>query len=144
MRHGDLPRDKYLTGTHTASDGTAVDFDGRFTVHHMPGVAFYLLGWAQEWTEKGYTLDCAGESAHRAIHDELAKDDDGHVAACWLYDEPEQADRTDTVIAVMVGDDTEHEVDVTDLTPIGLAADGTPDYCGGCGSTTCQADGRNT
>jgi hypothetical protein len=133
-----LSRDKILTGVHTAEDGTAVDFDGRFTAAGMPGVAFYLMGWAQEWTEEGYTLACAGEDAHRAIHDPLAKDDDGHVSACWLYNEPEQVDRTDQVIAVMVGDDREHIVDVSDLTEIDPDA-----YCSGCGQVGCEGDFRH-
>jgi hypothetical protein len=121
-----LDRARYLVGTHTAEDGTAVNFDGRFTVGGYRGVAFYLLGWAQRWTAETWELACDDEDC---AHSE---------EWCWAYSEPEQADRTDMVIAVMVGDDRQHTIDVADLAEIDLDA-----YCTGCGQTGCGGDFRH-
>lgn len=132
-----LSPDKILAGVHTADDGTPVNFDGRYTVASMPGVAFYLRGWAQECIDEDWILSC-DNPRHVYGFDPLDayvdKDGDGdtHTQACYLYREPEQVDRTDLVIAVMVGDDHEHIVDVCDLTGISES-----DYCHGCGSTVC-------
>ena len=133
-----LDRARYLTGKHTAEDGTVVDFDGRYTLSYSPGVARYLLGWATEMTQEGYTLACAGEEYHHAAQQDPGEIEDqaGHFDACYLYDEPELVDRTDQVVAVMVGDDRQEVVDVADLVPLARA-----DYCGECGQVGCQHDG---
>ena len=65
-----------------------IDFDARYTVAGMRGVAFYLLGYAKEWTQERWELIC----------DEPDCDHDS--AVCYLYDEPEEIDSTDMVRAV--------------------------------------------
>lgn len=44
--------------------------------------------------------------------------------------------RTNTVLAIMVGDDTIHRFEAYDLIPIAREA-----YCGSCGQIGCCADG---
>ena len=109
-----------------------IDFDGRFTVADMPGVAFWLHGWAQESVPESRELACE-DPAH--VYN-LCDDDDPecHDQTCYLYNEPETVDDLTRVRAVMVGDDREHVVDVDDLTP--LPDDG---YCRECGQTGCMA-----
>jgi hypothetical protein len=125
-REHEMP-DDYLDGIHEAEDGTPVNFDGRYTVHGRPGIAWRLLGWATEWTQEDWTLNC-----DPAEHDD---DSDEHGSQCWLYDEPEETERRDMVRAVMVGDDRTELVDVCDLTEISEE-----DYCAGCGQTGCYAE----
>ena len=112
-----------------------IDFDGRFTVAGMSGVAFWLHGWAQESVPESYELAC-DDPAHvyEPDSEDEPEQDDTHNAACYLYSEPETADDTTRVRAVMVGDDREHIVDTDDLTP--LPEDG---YCRECGQTGCMA-----
>ena len=102
-----------------------IDFDGRYTVAGMPGVAFYLTGWVQAETPESWDVCCDDDSVE---HDH----DYGH--GCYAYGEPELVDDYGMVRAVMVGDDREHPVDRDDLT---LISD--EDYCGGCGQTGCKA-----
>jgi hypothetical protein len=45
-------------------------------------------------------------------------------------------ERTGRVIAVMIGDDYRHSVDLDDITPIARE-----DYCGSCGQIGCTHDG---
>jgi hypothetical protein len=103
------------------------DFDARYTVADMPGVAFWLHGWATDRTPESWTLAC-----------DDASPDHEHDDACYLYDEPELVPDLTRVRAVMVGDDREHIVDITGLTEI--TEEG---YCAGCGQTGCYADGRS-
>lgn len=110
-----------VTGT---DDG--IDFDARYTVAGMPGVAFWLHGWAMETRPESWELDC-----------DITDPDHEHDEACYLHDEPELVPAFERVRAVMVGDDREHIVDTDDLTKITEN-----DYCGGCGQTGCFADGR--
>jgi hypothetical protein len=110
-----------VTGTENG-----IDFDARYTVADMPGVAFWLPGWVTEWTQEDWTLDC-----------DSADPDHEHDDACYLYNEPEQVPNVNLVRAVMVGDDREHIVSTDDLTEI--PEDG---YCAGCGQIGCFADGR--
>lgn len=115
-----------------------IDFDGRFTVAGMPGVAFWLHGWVVEMTEESWDLSC-GNPAHVYDYDEDDEQDrtGTHGPECYLYNEPELVPDLTRVRAVMVGDDREHIVDTDDLTEI--PEDG---YCSGCGQTGCYADGR--
>lgn len=96
-----------------------IDLKAHYTVTRYPGVAWYLRGFASDWTEESWTLDCT--------------EDHEHVETCYLYNEPEQIEDPDMVEAIMVGDDTVHIIDVEDLTL--LPEDG---YCHGCGSTVCE------
>lgn len=104
-----------------------VDFDARYTVAGMPGVAFWLHGWAMETTQESWVLACDDEDP-----------DHEHDETCYLYDEPELVPVPGRVRAVMVGDDREHIVDTDDLTEI--PEDG---YCAGCGQIGCEGDGRD-
>lgn len=134
-----LDRRSYVDGTQTAQDGTPVNFDGRFSVAGSHGVAFYLLGWAQEWTEERWILACGNEAhIYEPDSDDADETEDTHGAACYLYDEPQQVDDRTRVVAVMVGDDRQHTVDVGDLAEID------PDtYCSECGQIGCEGDFRH-
>lgn len=88
-----------------------IDFDSRYSVDGYRGIAFYLVEYAAEVID-GYE-DC---------------DDDG----MWWYVEPEVVEDRSRVIAVMVGDDRRHTVDIEDLTPLS-----DEDYCSGCGQIGC-------
>jgi hypothetical protein len=48
------------------------------------------------------------------------------------FDEPEEVISENIVLAVMIGDDRVHEIDVDDLTPIKE-----DDYCSQCGQIGC-------
>jgi hypothetical protein len=109
-----------------------LDFDAHYTVAGDGGVAFYLRGYAKEWTEESWDLACTDPAHKYNLLDE--SDPECHDQSCYLYNEPEEIDRTDMVRAVMVGDDREHLIDVDDLTP--LPEDG---YCRECGQTGCMA-----
>ncbi len=91
---------------------TTLDLNARYRVDGRGGVAFYIKRYAQIWVPE--------------------RDDHG-----WPTGEGEYEDDPDTVIMVIVGDDYEHTIYVSDLTP--LADD---DYCGGCGQIGCTHDGR--
>jgi hypothetical protein len=108
----------------------AVDLDARYAVAGYGGVAFYLQGYAKEWTEESWQYD--GDD--RESTDEYEPRDD---PANYVYNEPEEVEDRSMVRAVMVGDDYVHIVDVDDLT---LIAD--DDYCAECGQIGCTADGR--
>jgi hypothetical protein len=109
---------KYTEGTEHG-----IDFDARYRVTTMPGVAFYLNGWQQVWENGTYfTIDADGV--------EYMEDDADEGE--WI-DDPDHR----MVRAVMVGDDTEHIVDRDDL--VVIADD---DYCSECGQIGCTADGR--
>lgn len=84
-----------------------IDFDARYTVAGYRGVAFWLVGYAPDTT---YDED-TGE------YEDIVRDDQ--------------------VVAVMVGDDRKHIVDVDDLTKLD-----DDDYCHSCGQVGCTHDGR--
>lgn len=105
-----------------SGDGFTVDMSARYTVAGYGGVAFYLLGYAEEWTEESW--EWCGED-----------DDDRDDESLYLYCEPEKYDDPSRVRAVMVGDDHVLIVDVDDLTVIGE-----DDYCHECGQIGCCAN----
>lgn len=123
-----------------------IDFDARYTVADMPGVAFWLHGWVMEMTEESWTLACDNPEHKYAPDPFLDEEHDfgddpdpaAHNATCYLYNEPELVPDLTRVRAIMIGDDYEHIVDITDLTEITE-----DDYCAGCGQTGCRADGRS-
>lgn len=87
-----------------------------YSVNGYRGIAFRVSGWETE------------------PEIEQANEDNG-----WTdYWDGESMQRTGRVIAVMVGDDYQHVVDVEDLTPLGEL-----EYCGVCGQVGCQHDGRD-
>jgi hypothetical protein len=86
----------------------------------MPGVAFYLVGMATDEQEVITPL---------CLHEE----GDFHDEQCEFEVEVEQVERDDMVRAVMVGDDREHLVDVSELTKLD------EDVCS-CGQLGCWAE----
>jgi hypothetical protein len=94
---------------------------GRYSVATMPGVAFYLTGWATEMREVEVLL----------CEDDAEPQDHEHDVTC-CYVEVEEVESDSMVKAVMVGDDRVHLVDVGDL--IIISED---DYCHGCGQIGC-------
>jgi hypothetical protein len=101
---------------------TTLDLSARYTVAGYGGIAFYLLGYAQEWTSEEWSYIGEGDP-----------DDE----SSYLYSEPEQIEDTSRVRAVMVGDDFTHVINVDDLTKIG-----DDDYCHECGQIGCTGDFR--
>lgn len=99
-----------------------MDTSVRYTVDSHPGIAFRLLG--PDVMTPDPELCCTDEDCH---HDE---------PDCWYQPEPEESDTW--VRMVMVGDDTVHYLEVTDVHPIT-----DDDYCHECGQIGCTADGRN-
>jgi len=79
-----------------------IDFDAHYKVKGYKGISFYLLGWKADEVENEEFEDI-----------ELSPD-------------------YSTVIAVMVGDDRKHDVDIDDLEL--LAEDG---FCRSCGQIGC-------
>ncbi len=102
---------------------TNVDTEARYSVFQYPGVAFYVTGPAQEWTEESWEIIC--------------EDDDCDHASdmCYIYHEPERVDSDYQVDAIMVGDDRIFHVFVDDLELI-------PDesYCRDCGQIGCTSN----
>lgn len=100
-----------------------LDFKARYSVDGQPGIAFWL---------KGYFMvldDCPGHPAGPG-------DPMGETVYCDGSCEMPEPDESQ-VIAVMVGDDREHVIDVDDLTALDEDA-----YCSVCGQIGCQHDGR--
>ncbi|MDO8611132.1 MAG: hypothetical protein Q7R95_11455 [bacterium] len=79
-----------------------IDFDAHFKVKQYRGISFYLLGW----------------KANEVENEE--------------FQEIELEADYSTVIAVMVGDDRKHEIDIDDLEP--LAEE---EFCHSCGQIGC-------
>lgn len=92
-----------------------VDFAANYRIAGYGGIAWYLRGYAKRWTDE-----------------EWIEDEDGEV----YYNEPEEIEDRERVIAVMVGDDREFEVEVSELTLLPRE-----DFCGVCGQIGCNHDG---
>ena len=96
----------------------------RYAVTHMRGVAFWIKGYAT------VSQPCTSFV--------IVTDDDGEPAEVEVengeFDEVEDRER---VVAVMVGDDQEHIIDVDNLELLDDDA-----YCGQCGQIGCTHDGR--
>lgn len=103
-------------GTLEGLDGSARYSDGR-------GVALRIAGWVKRWEP---TL-CLG------LDEETGKECEIESGEGEWVDDVESG----RVIVVMVGDDSEAEIDFSDLTKID-----DDDYCGGCGQIGCTHDGR--
>lgn len=110
---------------HRADD---LDFDARYAAEDSYGrIAFYLKDFKKEYPpeEDLWELVC-----------ENTNPDHEHGEECWVYDEePELIVNKNFVIAVMVGDDREHIIDVDELTKLD-----DDDYCSVCGQIGCTAD----
>jgi len=107
--------DKQMLERYVTSPG--IDMDARYSVAGHGGIAFYLDGYAKEWTEESWTYDSEGDP-----DDELS----------YLYNEPEEVENTTMVRAIMVGDDHVWIVDIDDLTVIDEDS-----YCPSCGQIGC-------
>lgn len=107
---------------------SGVDFDARYTVDGYRGVAFYL---------NRYATKSVPVTAFTTVDDDGEYDPDGREVEVET-DETEEIEDRDWVIAIMVGDDREHVVEVTDLTKLDDL-----DYCHECGQIGCQQDGRS-
>lgn len=125
---------------------TGLDFDARYTVAHMSGVAFYLVGYATEWTEETYTITCEEDGHTREDHED--PDSEWYSGKpgmpytdelCGYTDESEEVENKSQVRAIMVGDDQVHIVDVSDLTVI-KETDDDSGYCHDCGQTGCYSN----
>lgn len=101
---------------------TEIDFDARYAVEGYRGVAFWLKGHATKTVPVTFA----------------DIDDDGEAYEFHVHGEYEEEADPDWVIAVMVGDDREHLVEVADLTVLGDL-----DYCASCGQVGCSHDGRD-
>lgn len=122
-----------------------VDFDAFYSVKDMPGVAWTVRGYAEtdrEVCEREPTCyghpceDAADVFPHAGIGDTFfcEADDDGEFSCGgeeWIYEIVSEVDNS-RVIAVMVGDDREHEIDVDDLVEIDEE-----DFCLVCGQIGC-------
>lgn len=108
------------------SETEQVDMNARYTVAGYGGVAFYLLGYATSEEYEGDVVVCIDDECDHASSD-----------MCWAEGDTSIVFNTDMVRAVMVGDDREFIVDVSDLTRLG-----DDDYCAECGQVGCTADGR--
>jgi hypothetical protein len=93
---------------------TDIDFDARYRVKSMPGVAWWIESYVEEFKEVEWTEE----------------DEDGETLYCY---DVEVSDNTSLVNAIMVGDDRRHVIDVDDLVKIG-----DDDYCSGCGQIGCR------
>lgn len=99
-------------------DANSIDFSGRYRSATHPGVAFYLLGWEQRWEP----CIC------------FCEDDDGNE---WEEEVPGEGEWVDDidgsrVRAVMVGDDREWLIDVSDIDTLD-----DDQYCSCCGQIGC-------
>ena len=91
---------------------TDFDFTARYRVEGWPAVAVY---------------------AYSYVKTPLVDEETGELVRDWLGDCDEAYDiDTDRVSVIMVGDDIEHHVDVSDLVKIDEE-----DYCCGCGQIGC-------
>ena len=99
-----------------------LDFDARYKVEGWPGIAVWIDGYPKKW-EPYLALD---------------EDEDGNEIEVETG-EGEWVDDIESgeVLAVMVGDDKRHTVDIEDLILIDDL-----DYCTECGQIGCTHDGR--
>lgn len=98
-----------------------VDFTAHYRIAGYGGIAWYLRSYAKQVTDEEWVYDGEG---------------DPEDEASYLYNEPEEVEDRNRVIAVMVGDDREFEVDIEDLTLLARE-----DFCGVCGQIGCNHDG---
>lgn len=103
-----------------------LDFDARYKVSGYGGIAFWLKRYSTTEEYEGDYLICEDEDCDHSLGE-----------LCWTEGDTSIVTDLDWVIAVMVGDDREHLVEVGELTVI---AD--EDYCHECGQIGCTHDGR--
>lgn len=108
--------DRAMYQRHVA-EPAGLDMDAHYKVSGYGGVAFYLIGYAEEWTPQEYVWDGDGDP-----------EDEGS----YLYSDPELIEDRTRVRAVMVGDDHVWTFDVSDLQMIPEDA-----FCRECGQIGC-------
>lgn len=106
-----------------------LDLAAAHSVKGYPGVAFRLLGFATEEVVEADVLVCEDDECDHTLSE-----------MCWVEGgDVDTVVDLDRVVAVMIGDDRDHVVEVADLTKIDR-----DDYCGSCGQIGCTHDGRDT
>ena len=95
-----------------------IDFDAHYQVQGCRGIAFFLLGW--QATQKAVMC--------------FTQDDEGNEIEVESG-EYELVPDYSTVIAVMVGDDRHHAVDIADLHIIAEES-----FCRSCGQIGCKCN----
>jgi hypothetical protein len=100
-----------------------LDFAARYTVKGGPRVAYYLKGYPQRFIPYTFTVTAEDGTEYEE------EDSDGD----WEDDL-----ECGQVLAVMVGDDKRHTIDIDDLIPLDDLA-----YCHVCGQVGCTHDGRD-
>lgn len=109
----------------TQTQSLSLDMGAHYTVAGYGGIAWYVVGYATEWTEGKWVF----------LGDD---DDDPDDETFYAWNEPEEYDDPSRVRCVMVGDDRTFTFDVDELAPIAEL-----DYCAECGQIGCTADGRS-
>ena len=94
-----------------------IDFGKRYMVKGYRGIAFSLKGYPKTWEPDMWIIEDENGDEY-----EVASD-----TGEWVEDR-----YCGQVIAVMVGDNSEHLVDIDDLVPLD-----DDDYCSGCGQINC-------
>ena len=115
----------------------SLDFQEYYAVKSMPGIAWYLKRYVTESQEVGIDqyMDCPGHPAEDCGFQYTAI---GEIVdcpnGCEMFYETDYEEVVDNsrVVAVMVGDDREHEIDIDDLVKIDE-----DDFCFGCGQIGC-------
>ena len=104
----------------TVERETGLDFDATYTVDGMPGVAWRIIEHPM------LEVECQGHPDDG--------DFDGPMGETFYCDGSCEGDPVDEdkVVAIMVGDDRRHVIDVDELTPIDE-----DDFCHGCGQVGC-------
>ena len=97
---------------------TELDFNAKYQVKGMEGIAFRLTGYKTVSVMSYGTDEVEGFPVE--------------------YEQWEEEEDKDTVIGIMVGDNKKHEIDVEDLILIN-----DDDYCSSCGQVGCTHDGRD-
>lgn len=98
-----------------------VDFDARYTVDYMSGVAVYATRYGTTEEYEGDYLACGDDECDHMLSE-----------TCWVEGEWSIVTDTDWVYVVMVGDDEERLTEVSSLVKIS-----DDDYCHGCGQVGC-------
>lgn len=113
----------------------------RYSVRGYRGIAFYIVGWEtepiSEWSCEcgacGFER-CNGGGVTTVRH--TAECDALELPVDVFYSDEPAYERTGNVVAIMVGDDTPHVLDIEDCTELGEL-----DYCHVCGQIGCSHDG---
>ena len=107
---------------------TELDFSAHYRVRGYPGIAWRIIRWDTDWLEGGWELVCENSSHFDYL------DHSGHPE-CWIYNEGDEIENYDRVIAVMVGDDRDESLEVSELILIAET-----DFCRDCGQIGCSSN----